>query len=153
MANSSPNSLPGEVWGPPLRGAAILLSTDNTQYKIGEPIRLRIRIRNNGKTELRLLSTDAVTTYRVTGFHEHGAPMQKSDLLERAESSTADPGAVSRSLKTLAAGQESVESFELQDLAKLEKPGAYYITVFRKLMSWDDGFLVSNTVRIKLTES
>jgi hypothetical protein len=150
-AQNKPTESNPQVWGNPLRGAAILLRTDKAAYKVGEPVRLVVRIRNHGKEDLRLLSTDVVTTYRVPVFHESGDPVEKSQLLQRAEASSERPGVITRSLTVLKPGEETTESFELGQMVQLTEPGNYFLIAMRRLMSWDEGFLVSNAVHIKLT--
>ncbi|MGB2987271.1 MAG: hypothetical protein WBE26_15490 [Phycisphaerae bacterium] len=139
-----------EPWGNQLRGASMSLRSDQSKYALGQPIRLTMHIRNHSRQDIRLLSTDIVTTYRLLAFDTHGHPMEKSDELKRAEESSEPPGVISRSLTILKPDEETTESFDADRLVKVQQPGVYYMVVIRRLMSWDEGFLVSNAIHVEI---
>lgn len=135
--------------GNPLRGATIQLTLEEEKdYLLSDSVMLELLITNGGEDEIRLLNTDIVSTYRIIAFNDAGVPVPKSKALIAAEASTEAPGVISRSLAILKPGETKVQAFRLEELVELSAPGIYWIVVARRLMSWDEGFLISNGVKL-----
>ena len=138
-------------WGLPTKGAIISAHPEKQTFVVGEPVRILVTVRNDSARPLPLLSTDGITTYRLVAIQPNGTLAQKSERLLRAESTPSQAGVVTRSMTTLAPNTEATESLDATELVQLPA-GEYQIVVIRKTVSWEDGFLFSNPIRIHVVK-
>jgi hypothetical protein len=147
------------IWGSEFKGVAISVSPNKSRYRMGEKIEVIVNIRNVGEEEVMAISTEGfLENYRLALFDINGQPAGKTKRAEKFEAFLGQKpdGPSSGSTVRLNPGEtfEIFQTFSLNDWIKIEKEGTYFLVVMCKLkMSWDEGFMISNTAKIIITNS
>ncbi len=140
-----------DVWGSTFGGLALSVKPVKSESALGQSVVLRLTIRNCGDDSRTLIDTRPYSDYRFLLFDAVGAPVAKSESARKREAAPKD---IPRSgvVIPLAPGEEACLTFTLGNLFKIEKEGAYFLMIMRRLDSWDEGFVVSNLARIKIAK-
>ena len=140
------------IRGPAFRGVSVSVRASKAKYSRGEPIPLTLTIYNAGRQEVRLVVADRMATYRLIAFDASGTAVAKSDLVVAAEESTATPGIITRSVTVVPSGEKTQENVEAAQFLKFNQKGVYNVIVTRKILTWEEGFLVSNPIRVEVVD-
>ena len=147
----------GRVWGATLDGVAISIEPSQPSWKVGEEMQIRVWMKNFGNAPVRLLTRKRrLNNYRIAVFDNDGRPVRKSEVLERAENAARNRKmrSVSESVTDLAPGEmtRGFVPLPISEWFDIKRPGTYLVLVMNRLASWQDGFLISNMARFRVTK-
>ena len=143
-------------WGNQVKGVALAVKPDRSEYEIGDEIHLAIFVRNFGKGKARILTVGGrEQSFRVELFDDDGTPVAKTSHGKKVDddaSESTDINIPTRSVAQLESGGESTTSIMLNKYFDIKKPGTYRVIIMRRLWAWEKGFLVSNMAKIRIVE-
>ncbi len=148
-ANQPPKNAKSRGCGPPTEGFQLCLKLDERQVRIGEPVLLRVFIKNVTTKELLLGEFTPETENRVTMTKERGVAVQatkKGKLLMNRAELFVHPLTI-----TMGPGQVHIETLALDKLFEISTSAKYFITVTRVVGKQDRSGVVkvtSNTVSL-----
>lgn len=161
-----PNEL---TWGPVYRGLAISICPNRLQYALGEDIEVRIYLKNLRSEEFSIRYSTHQRLYRMAMFDSEGAPVERTEELRNSEASLTKPGlptgrfsmrGISVSPWEESTRRDAFRIVYLKSWFKIDKPGTYALVVMHPIASgglmegpsWEEGFLISNAIKINIVE-
>ena len=124
-----------------------------SEYRLGQKVVVRLKMHNFGDDPFVFIE-ERPSDYRLELFDEAGAPVAKTRGKRRLETMTKKEGIrMGACVIPIAPNDEFVCQILLNDWFNIEKEGTYFLVVILRLKTtWDQGFLVSSLVRIKITK-
>ena len=125
-----------EAWGEPVGGLAISISTEKPAYRPGEPIALKVRLKNVGRTDVRAFEDRYSFTgpYSVTVSLPDGKKAPQTMYAKRMFELEAARWEGSGVTKKLRPGEELVSSEGLSRWFDVTLAGKYTVTAGRVLL-------------------
>lgn len=152
QANQLPKKAKSKSCGPPSQGFQLCVQLDKRQVKVGEPVLLRVAIKNITRQELRLGEATPEVENRATVTNGNGGivkPTAKGRRLTGRGESFLHPFEI-----MVGPGQVHNETLALDKLFEISARDTYSITIRRFVGKLDKSGVVdltSNTVRLKVT--
>lgn len=148
------------VFGNPFCGLAMSIEPTKDEYKIGEDIEISIIFRNFSNGNLKLRWTrfyGDIRDFSYTLYFPNGTPVPKSELIEKYEANINKPSEFPRTGSDgfIDVRPKQIYSFinEVSRYFKIEKEGIYYLVIMRNITGkWQDGFMISNMIKIKIVD-
>ncbi len=110
--------------------AQLTASTDKERFGVGEPVTLKVVIKNNGTEECHLISRGARTDYELDVRNGEG---QRASLTAAGERLKRNGGIFNSSGRiVLKAGEEHEDTISITDIYELTTPATYTIVASRK---------------------
>lgn len=163
--NYDPNEL---TWGPVYRGLAMSIYPGLAQYTLGDNIEVKVFLKNLRNEEFSFRYTNYQRIYRIAMFDSEGRPVERTEDLKNSESSEIKPeqsiGRFSlRSIRvppwTESTQRDAHRVVILNSWFMIDKAGTYTLIVMQPIASngstgasWEDGFLISNAIKINIVE-
>ncbi len=133
------------------KGALIMVKPTQETYRLGTPMPLSIVITNISSADMRLVGTEPSTDdYQVSVYSAAGVPMANSATV--GSDTPRMNGVRSRSILTMKPEQSVSMTLDVAELTHIEREGTYYLTIARRMLTWDSGFLMSDKVKIKVVK-
>ena len=133
-------------WGKSIAGYALSISTSKTNYSAGEPIAVKISIKNIGTNTVVVAETYSLELYDpyVTLTNHQVVPptLKGRQTIKNFRETTG-----SLNLKTLNVGEELISDYPLNEIFDLTAPGVYRIKLGRKFR---DAAAISNEIEITI---
>jgi hypothetical protein len=134
-----------------LKGALIFVEPNEKSYPLGAQMLVSISITNASEKEIRLVDTEPKQDdYGVSAYLADGTPVRSPTAV------VGDPsvsnGVRSRSVLVIGPRQSVSMTLDLAKFTHFEKEGTYYLTVARRIATWDSGFIVSDKVKIDVAK-
>jgi hypothetical protein len=150
---SQASQIAAQQWGEVSEGFQLSASLAKDQITSGEPVLLKLSIRNTSEKALYLEEIGAEKEYKIDIRRESGEPVR---LAERGQQMMDNEGNDFMVVGVkIEPGHEQHDSIEISKLHEMTARGTYLITVRRKVRKLDrTGWteVVSNTVRVKVSE-
>lgn len=146
------------IFGNPFCGLAMSIEPLQDEFEIGNKIGISILYKNFSKKELvlqRVNDSKHIEDFRYAMYFPDGNSVQKSYLVEEFEASINKPRTLprvsSRQIRNLQPRQILSYIVEVSRFFKIEKAGTYSLVIMRRITdSWQDGFMISNMIKIKI---
>jgi hypothetical protein len=134
-----------------LKGALIFVKPAEKSYRLGGQMLVSISITNASEKEIRLVDTEPKQDdYRVSAYLADGTPVRSPTTV--VSDTSMSNGARSRSVLVIEPRQSVSMTLDLAKFTHFEKEGAYYLTVARRILTWDAGFVVSDKIKIDVVK-
>jgi hypothetical protein len=152
QAKQLPKKVNSAKYGPPSQGFRLCVELDKRQVKIGEPVLLRVAIKNITKQELMLGEATPEVENRATVTNRNGEtvkPTAKGKRLISRGDWCCHPLEI-----MVGPGQVHNETLAIDKLFEVSAIDTYSITIRRLVGKLDKSgvvHLTSNTVRLKVT--
>jgi hypothetical protein len=138
-----------KAWGTPSEGFQLSARLDQEKLKLGEPVLLKLSLKNITRKDLNVVETSADQDYEIEVVDEHGT---HAPLTEKGRRLTQYPRIYTKVVSVkVAAGQEQQVYINLNEIHDLNAKGIYSITAKRKVPKLDRSGsvdVVSNTVKL-----
>jgi hypothetical protein len=131
-------------------GFQLSAGIENKQFRIGEPIVLKLTIRNSTKQVLYLTETSPESDYKLLVKNEYGERVPLTEFGQRLLNNKEEFRVIGVKVKS---GEERKDSIEVSRLHEMTVPGTYSITASRTVKNrngkgWSE--VVSNTINITI---
>jgi hypothetical protein len=137
--------------GTPSEGFQLSAKLDQEKLKVGEPVLLKLSLKNITKKDLVVVETSADQDYEIEVTNEHGT---RAPLTEKGRRLTQGMRIYTKVISVkVASGQEQQVNINLNEIYDLNAKGVYSITAKRKVPKLDRSGsveLVSNTVKVTI---
>ena len=136
---------------PAYTGFVLAAQAEKDVIGAGEPLNLRLNIKNISNTVRFIIQTSATEQYRLTVLDERGGPVRLTQYGENELQPRKDH--LGQAVKTMKPGEESRDTIQVSKLYDMSSPGTYSITARRIVYkdAKETGSVESNTVTIKVT--
>jgi hypothetical protein len=142
-----------KVWGSTAQGMALSINVYK-RYTLGKEINITADIINNSDKTIVMSSRNVISQYRLALFDQEGNPVNKTKFVIDNENKTnkSKPIIVMRNIAhRLDQGKQYSEQININDWFVINKAGTFQLVAMRKISySWDDGFMISNLVKIEI---
>jgi hypothetical protein len=128
------------------KGALLLVNPSESPYRLGSPMPASITITNIGQADIHGVYTSFFEEdYRVSVYSADGR-------LLRSPATVLSDKPRSRSEFTIKPGESRSTTLDLTRLTHIDEGGTYYLTIARRIATWDSGFVVSDKIKINVVK-
>lgn len=149
---------PEDIWGNSYRGVELAVRPDKNPYILGKDIILEVLARNVGTNTMELKEEGTVfRDFRAMLFTSEGKylfPKKWQWKYFPLSNNLGTPWPYFFKLKpgrVLKPGEETRYVVNLGEWYDITEAGTYYLLMMRRVTTWDNGFPVSNLVKLEVT--